>query len=88
VKAAKSQQIVPNDRKHPNPVAIRAHRNGSESAALTASATAAEEHFTAVYKAVGCKTEDSRKNPYDAAASRLGLVKKKLSQFYHALQEL
>jgi hypothetical protein len=73
VKAAKSQQIVPNDRKHPGPVGIRVHQDGSESAVLTASATACRGHFTAVYKrsAVGRETEDSRKNPHDVVAGRL-----------------
>ena len=72
MKAAKSQQIIPNDRKHPSPVGIRVHQDGSESAVLTASATACRGHFTAVYKrsALGCESEDSRKNPHDVVAGR------------------
>jgi hypothetical protein len=78
VKAAKSQQIIPNDRKHLDPVGIGAHEDGSESAVLTASATACRGHFTAVYKrsAVGCETEDSRKNPYDVVAGRLTMSRR------------
>ena len=73
MKAAKSQQILPSDRKHLDPVVIGAHQDGSESAVLAASAMARRGRFTSVYSssAVGCETEDSRKNPHDAAASRL-----------------
>ena len=72
MKAAKLQQIVPNDRKHPNPVGIRVYQDGSESVVLTASATACRGHFTAVYKrsALGCESEDGRKNPHDVVAGR------------------
>ena len=40
MKAAKSQQILPSDRKHLDPVGIDAHQDGSESVVLAASATA------------------------------------------------
>ena len=73
MKAAKSQQILPSDRKHVDPVGIGARQDGGESAVLTASVAARRGRFTSVYKssAVGCETEDSRKNLHDAPASRL-----------------
>ena len=78
MKVAKSQQIVPNDRKHPSPVGIRVHQDGSELTVFTASATACRGHFTAVYErsAVGCETEDSRKNPHDVVAGRLAMPRR------------
>ena len=43
MKAAKSQQILPSDRKHLDPVAIGAHQDGGESAVLAASQRLAED---------------------------------------------
>ena len=75
MKAAKSRQIVPNDRKHPNAVGIRIYQDGSESAVLTASATACRGQFTEGYKRseIGHETEDSSKNPHDVVAGRLAI---------------
>ena len=75
MKAAKSQQIIPNDRKHLDPVGIGAHEDGSESVVLAASATARRGRFTSVYEssAVGGRLRDrgQSQNPYDVVAGRL-----------------
>ena len=78
MKATKSHQILPSDRKHLDPVGIGAHQDGSESVVLAASATARRGRITSVDKssAVGRETEDSRKNPHDAAASRLAMSRR------------
>jgi hypothetical protein len=75
VKAAKSQQILPSDRKYLDPVGVGAHRDGNEPAVLAASATARRERFRSGYKssAVGGGSEDGRKNPHEAATSRLAM---------------
>jgi hypothetical protein len=78
VKAAKSQQILPSDRKHLDPMGIGTHQDGSGSVVLAASATARRGRFTSVYKssAVGRETEDSRKSPRAAAANHLTMSRR------------
>jgi hypothetical protein len=80
VKAAKSQQILPSDRKHVDLVGIGARKkevSQSFSQPLQGLAEDALRRFTRVRRlAVGRETEDSRKSPRDAAANHLTMSRR------------
>ncbi len=80
MKAAKSRQILPSDRKHVDLVGIGAHKKEVSQSFSQPLQRLAEDalrrlSFTSSYKSswVGCETEDSRKNPRDAAATPLAV---------------